>query len=71
MVEECPLRALTATGDFAYFGNVAHFMAGLPLPGPSAIRWPESEEHIRSAWRRLVQDRQEHLRTRDWPPRQA
>ncbi|MCZ7456129.1 hypothetical protein [Streptomyces sp. WMMC940] len=51
------LRELTASGDFAYF------MAGLPLPGPSAIRWTESEEHVRSAWRRMVQARQEHLRT--------
>ncbi|MFD7915976.1 hypothetical protein ACFV30_35595 [Streptomyces sp. NPDC059752] len=30
------LRELTATGDFAYFVNVAHFKAGLLLPGPSA-----------------------------------
>ncbi|MFC6987100.1 hypothetical protein [Streptomyces cirratus] len=57
------LRELTASGDFAYFVDVAHFMAGLPLPGPSATRWTESEEHVRSSWRRLVEARQEHLRT--------
>lgn len=57
------LRALTAAGDFAYFTDIAHFMAGLPLPGPSAIRWTESEDNVRSAWRRMVQTRQEHLRT--------
>lgn len=57
------LRALTAAGDFAYFTDIAHFMVGLPLPGPSAIRWTESEDNVRSAWRRMVQTRQEHLRT--------
>ncbi|MGW1520810.1 ATP/GTP-binding protein [Streptomyces sp. NPDC002287] len=57
------LRELTASGDFAYFVDVAHFMAGLALPGPSAIRWTESEEHVRSAWRHMVQARQERLRT--------
>ncbi|MFJ3882950.1 hypothetical protein ACIPW5_36560 [Streptomyces sp. NPDC090077] len=57
------LRELTGSGDFAYFVDVAHFMAGLPLPAPSAIRWTESEEHVRSAWRRLVHARQEHLPT--------
>ncbi|MFJ2598653.1 hypothetical protein [Streptomyces erythrochromogenes] len=55
------LRELTVSGDFAYFVDIAHFMAGLPLP--AAIRWTESEEHVRSAWRRKVQARQEHLRT--------
>ncbi|MFD0272157.1 hypothetical protein ACFVGY_37165 [Streptomyces sp. NPDC127106] len=57
------LRELTVSGDFAYFVDVAHFMAGLPLPAPSAIRWTENEEHVRSAWRRLVHARQEHLFT--------
>ncbi len=55
------LRALTATGDFAYFTDIAHFMAALPLPGPSTIRWTTSEDDVRSAWRGLVQARQEHL----------
>lgn len=57
------LRALTATGDFAYFTDIAHYMAALPLPEPSAIRWAESEAHVRTAWRSLVQVPQEHLRT--------
>ncbi|MGW6410479.1 hypothetical protein ACWF95_25265 [Streptomyces vinaceus] len=57
------LHELTASGDFAYFVDIAHFMADLALPNPSAIRWTESEEHVRSAWRRKVQARQEHLRT--------
>ncbi|TDU67103.1 ATP/GTP-binding protein [Streptomyces sp. KS 21] len=55
------LRALTATGDFAYFTDIAHFMAALPLPGPSTIRWTTSEDDVRSSWRGLVEDRQEHL----------
>lgn len=59
------LRELTATRDFAYFTDIAHFMAGLPLPGESGIRWTENEEHVRTAWRGLVQARQEHLRTGD------
>ncbi|MFE7958657.1 ATP/GTP-binding protein [Streptomyces sp. NPDC057413] len=55
------LRALTATGDFAYFTDIAHFMAALPLPEPSTTRWITSEDDVRSAWRGLVQARQEHL----------
>lgn len=55
------LRALTATGDFAYFTDIAHFMAALPLPEPSTIRWTTSEDDVRSSWRGLVQARQEHL----------
>ncbi len=57
------LRTLTATGDFAYFTDIAHFMAALPLPEPSTIRWTTSEEEVRSAWRGLVQARREHLLT--------
>ncbi|MFE5549219.1 hypothetical protein ACFQ71_36105 [Streptomyces sp. NPDC056534] len=56
------LRTLTDTGDFAYFTDIAHFMAALPLPGPSTIRWTTSEDHVRSSWRGLAQARQEHLR---------
>ncbi|KIF03876.1 ATP/GTP-binding protein, partial [Streptomyces sp. RSD-27] len=55
------LRALTTTGDFAYFTDIAHFMAGLPLPEVSTTRWTMSEDDVRSAWRGLVQARQEHL----------
>ncbi|MER6103766.1 ATP/GTP-binding protein [Streptomyces sp. NPDC001832] len=55
------LRELTATGDFAYFTDIAHFMAALPLPEPSTTRWTKNEDDVRSAWRGLVQARQEHL----------
>ncbi|MFD0271384.1 hypothetical protein ACFVGY_33170 [Streptomyces sp. NPDC127106] len=55
------LRALTATGDFAYFTDIAHFMAGFPLPEPSTPRWITSEADVRAAWRGLVRARQAHL----------
>ncbi|MGH3804122.1 MAG: hypothetical protein ACRDTD_29115 [Pseudonocardiaceae bacterium] len=55
------LRTLTATGDFAYFTDIAHFMAALPLPESSTIRWTTSEEDVRSSWPGLVQARREHL----------
>ncbi|MFB8039194.1 hypothetical protein ACFC5Z_41160 [Streptomyces sp. NPDC056004] len=56
-------RELTATGDFAYFADIAHFMAALPLPEPSTTRWTKSDDDVRTAWRGLVQARQEHLLT--------
>ncbi|MFE3144292.1 ATP/GTP-binding protein [Streptomyces scopuliridis] len=59
------LRELTATGGFAYFSDIAHFMAALPLPEPATTRWTKNEDDVRSAWRGLVQTRQEHLRTRN------
>ncbi|MFE9259230.1 hypothetical protein [Streptomyces sp. NPDC006879] len=55
------LRAHTTTGDFAYFTDIAHYMAGLPLPEPSTTRWTVNEADVRSAWRGLVRARQEHL----------
>ncbi|MFJ2900222.1 hypothetical protein ACIO87_35780 [Streptomyces sp. NPDC087218] len=48
------LRTLTATGDFAYFTDIAHHMADLPLPGPSTTRWTKPEHEVRTAWRGLV-----------------
>ncbi|MFJ3713997.1 MULTISPECIES: hypothetical protein [unclassified Streptomyces] len=55
------LRDLTRNGDYAYYADIAHFMAALPLPEPSTTRWTKSEDDVRSAWRHLVQTRQEHL----------
>ncbi|MDX5566606.1 ATP/GTP-binding protein, partial [Streptomyces sp. ID05-04B] len=55
------LRAFTANGDFAYFTDIAHFMAGLPLPGPTVTRWISSEQAVRDRWHRLVHDRRTHL----------
>ncbi|OKK14773.1 hypothetical protein AMK16_30000 [Streptomyces sp. CB00455] len=47
-------------GDFAYFTDIAHFV-GPARAGASTIRWTTSEDDVRSAWRGLVQTRQEHL----------
>ncbi|MFD5618510.1 hypothetical protein [Streptomyces yangpuensis] len=59
------LRALTTTGDFAYFTDIAHFMAGLPVPASSATRWLDSPDLTRAGWQRIVDARREHLgRTR-------
>ncbi|MGI5485086.1 hypothetical protein [Streptomyces lavendofoliae] len=55
------LRELTATGDFAYFTDIADFMVGLLLPESSTTRWTTREDDVRVAWRGLVQARQEHL----------
>ncbi|MEV8529254.1 ATP/GTP-binding protein [Streptomyces sp. NPDC052000] len=55
------LQDLTAGGDFGFFTDIAHFMGDLSLPGPSATRWTEGEEHVRSAWRSLVQARRRLL----------
>ncbi|MGW1847953.1 hypothetical protein [Streptomyces sp. NPDC001966] len=57
------LREFTATGDFAYFTDIAHFMAALPLPEPSTTRWTKSDDDVRSAWQGRVHARREHLRT--------
>ncbi|MEU3774309.1 ATP/GTP-binding protein [Streptomyces sp. NPDC032472] len=54
------LRALTVTGDFAYFTDIAHFMAGLPLPGPTTTRWLDGEDQTRARWHRLVTARRTH-----------
>lgn len=55
------LREATSNGDFTYYVDIAHYMADLPLDGPSATRWLDSEETIRSRWRQVVTARQEML----------
>ncbi|WP_406156367.1 hypothetical protein OG298_01700 [Streptomyces sp. NBC_01005] len=57
------VRELTATGDFAYFTDIAHFMAALPLPESSTTRWTKSDDDVRSAWQGMVHARREHLLT--------
>ncbi|MGI5451507.1 ATP/GTP-binding protein [Streptomyces sp. CA-243310] len=52
------LHVLTASGDFSYFTDIAHYMAGLPLPSTSTTRWIDGEEPVRAAWRALVHARQ-------------
>ncbi|WP_328512768.1 ATP/GTP-binding protein (plasmid) [Streptomyces sp. NBC_00376] len=58
------LRALTATGDFAYFTDIAHFMAGLPLPSPSPTHWLDGQTRTRQRWRALVTARREQQASR-------
>ncbi|WP_324616674.1 ATP/GTP-binding protein [Streptomyces sp. NRRL F-5065] len=57
------LRDLTH-GDYTYYVEVAHHMAGLPLPeGTVRARWIDGEERTRERWRELVLARRRHLRT--------
>jgi predicted negative regulator of RcsB-dependent stress response len=58
------LRELTASGDFAYFTDIAHYMAGLPCPAESTTRWVDGEEEVRARWSALAQARQVYLRGR-------
>ncbi|MEV5138924.1 ATP/GTP-binding protein [Streptomyces syringium] len=51
------LRELTASGDFAYFTDIAHFMGGLPLPGPTTTQWIDSPDAVRTRWQHLVHTR--------------
>ncbi|MBP0456528.1 ATP/GTP-binding protein [Streptomyces bomunensis] len=58
------LRQLTQSGDYAYYVDIAHFMAGLPLPEHTArARWIDGEQQTRERWRRLVTTRRGHLVT--------
>ncbi|GGV47608.1 ATP/GTP-binding protein [Kitasatospora herbaricolor] len=57
------LRELSGDGDYAYYVDIAHFMADLPLPESSPARWIDGEDTTRQRWRSLVTDRREHLRT--------
>ncbi|MFI5987691.1 hypothetical protein ACIBEA_43390 [Streptomyces sp. NPDC051555] len=51
------LHELTATGDFAYFTDIAHFMGGLHLPGATTTQWIDSPDAVRARWQHLVQTR--------------
>ncbi|NUH42865.1 ATP/GTP-binding protein [Streptomyces samsunensis] len=50
------LRALTQNGDYAYYTDIAHFMADLPLPADHApqTQWIDGDESARQRWRALV-----------------
>ncbi|MGW8065918.1 hypothetical protein ACVV2G_27515 [Streptomyces ziwulingensis] len=41
----------TRGGDFAYYSDIAAFMAGLPLPEASPTRWIDGAQHTRWRWR--------------------
>ncbi|WP_369234321.1 hypothetical protein AB5J56_21205 [Streptomyces sp. R21] len=58
------LRELTQSGDYAYYVDIAHFMAGLPLPERTArARWIDGEQQTRERWRHLVTTRRNQLAT--------
>ncbi|KUH35299.1 hypothetical protein [Streptomyces kanasensis] len=58
------LRDLTRGGDYAYYVDIAQFMADIPLDQASGARWLDSERHTRNRWRDLVIARQAYLDTR-------
>ena len=56
------LREQTHTGGFAYYVDIAHFMAALPLPSShTPPHWLDDENTVRNRWRTLVTDRRHHL----------
>ncbi|MFD5913553.1 ATP/GTP-binding protein [Streptomyces massasporeus] len=58
------LRELTQSGDYAYYVEIAHFMAGLPFPEHTArARWIDGERQTRERWRHLVETRRRRLGT--------
>ncbi|MFJ2650349.1 ATP/GTP-binding protein [Streptomyces sp. NPDC087420] len=58
------LCELTQSGDYSYYVDIAHFMAGLPLPEHTArARWIDGEQQTRERWRHLVTTRRDHLTT--------
>ncbi|MGA5363925.1 hypothetical protein [Streptomyces purpurascens] len=56
------LRETTRGGDFAYYVDIAHFMADLPLPHAFDAQWIGGEQSVRERWRGLVTARRDHLR---------
>lgn len=56
------LHQLTAGGDYAYYTDIAHFMAGLPLPDTAAsqTRWIDDPHTVRERWRTLATTRHDH-----------
>ncbi|WP_093872096.1 hypothetical protein [Streptomyces sp. TLI_105] len=56
------LRDLTVGGDYAYYTDIAAFMADLPIP-PSSVRWVDDEATVRGRWRHLVLARRSLLQS--------
>lgn len=55
------LREQNQNGDYAYYIDIASFMADLPQPVGPAIQWLDSEDSVRNRWRGLVIARRTHL----------
>ncbi|MCI3907807.1 ATP/GTP-binding protein [Streptomyces spectabilis] len=57
------LRENTRGGDYAYYSDIAAFMARLPLEEASSALWIDGAEPTRQRWRSLVTARRDHLCT--------
>ncbi|MFJ9590726.1 hypothetical protein [Streptomyces acidicola] len=56
------LRSQTRDGTHAYYTDIAHFMAGLPLPADhTPPHWLDGEQNTRARWHTLVTARRDHL----------
>ncbi|WP_327168341.1 ATP/GTP-binding protein [Streptomyces subrutilus] len=56
------LRELTQDGFYAYYVEIAHFMAGLPLPEHTTrATWIDGEQRTRQRWRDLVMARRDYI----------
>ncbi|WP_327071869.1 ATP/GTP-binding protein [Kitasatospora sp. NBC_01302] len=56
------LDQLTQNSDYAYYVDIARFMADLPPEFLSGVRWLDREDSVRARWRTLVTTRQDLLR---------
>ncbi|MGN5392512.1 ATP/GTP-binding protein [Streptomyces sp. JL7001] len=57
------LLELSRNGDYAYYVDIAHFMAGIRLSDDASARWLDGVEAVRARWQQLVQNRQARLGT--------
>lgn len=57
------LRENIRGGDFACYGDIVSFMAGLPIEEASPTCWIGGAQHTRRRWRGLVTARRDTLRT--------
>ncbi|MFE6849053.1 ATP/GTP-binding protein [Streptomyces sp. NPDC057686] len=51
------LHALAERGEYAYYADIARYMAGLPLSAPSPTTWLATPDTVRTRWQQLVQNR--------------
>ncbi|MEV7442914.1 hypothetical protein AB0O22_17455 [Streptomyces sp. NPDC091204] len=55
------LQQLTETGDYAYYAEIARFMADLPIAPAASAQWIGGQAAARTQWRDLVTTRRTHL----------